>query len=147
VAGFIANRIVHEGAKLPDYKFELVGMAIFLLVIVLGPLCVFVPKLNRARLAGLRTYGRLASDYVVAFAAKWANGATLQNEPLLGSSDIQSMADLDGSFAVVREIKLVPFGKETIVRFIFIIAVPLAPLALTMFSLEELLKRLIQIVL
>ena len=57
------------------------------------------------------------------------------------------MADLDSSFAIVREMKLVPFGKETIVRFVVIIALPLAPLALTMFALEELLKRLVQIVL
>jgi hypothetical protein len=147
VAGFIANRILYEGAKLPDYKLELVGMAVFLLVIVLGPLCVFVPRLNRARLAGLRTYGRLASDYVVGFAGKWARGAAQQGEPLLGSSDIQSMADLDSSFAIVREMKLVPFGKETVLRFAVIIALPLVPLGLTMFSLEELLKRLIQVVL
>jgi hypothetical protein len=147
VAGFIANRILHEGAKLPDYRIELVGMTAFLLVIVLGPLCVFVPKLNRAKLAGLRTYGRLASDYVVGFAAKWAAGAASQSEPLLGSSDIQSMADLDSSFAIVREMKLVPFGKQTIARFLVVIVLPLAPLALTMFSLEELVKRLIRIVL
>jgi hypothetical protein len=147
VAGFIANRILHEGAKLPDYKFELVGMVLFLLVIVLGPLGVFVPKLNRARLAGLRTYGRLASDYVVAFAAKWAGGDGQRAEPLLGSPDIQSMADLDSSIAIIREMKLVPFGRETIIRFIVVIALPIAPLALTMFSLEELLKRLVQIVL
>jgi hypothetical protein len=147
LAGFIANRILHEGAKLPDYKFELVGMAAFLLVIVLGPLCVFVPKLNRARLAGLRTYGRLASDYVVGFAGKWAHGAVQQGEPLLGSSDIQSMADLDSSLAIVRETKLVPFGRETVFRFVVIIALPLVPLALTMFPLEELLMRLIRVVL
>jgi hypothetical protein len=100
---------------------------------------------NRARFAGLRTYGRLASDYVVAFGGKWASDMAQQGEPLLGSSDIQSMADLDGSFAIVREVKLVPFGKETILRFIIVIAIPLAPLALTTFSLEELLKRLIQV--
>jgi hypothetical protein len=72
VSGFIANRILHEGAKLPDYRFELVGMAVFLLAIALGPLCVFAPSLNRARLVGLRTYGRLASEYVVGFAENWA---------------------------------------------------------------------------
>ena len=147
VAGFIANRILHQGAKLPDYRFELAGTVCFLLVMVLGPLGVFVPKLNRAKLAGLRTYGRLASDYVVAFAAKWTSGEAQPIEPLLGSSDIQSMADLDSSIAIVREMKLFPFGRETLVRFIVVIALPLAPLALTMFSLEELLKRLIQIVL
>jgi hypothetical protein len=147
VSGFIANRILHEGAALPDYRFELVAVALFLLVLVLGPLCVFVPKLNRARLAGLRTYGRLASDYVVGFAGKWTRGEAPETEPLLGSSDIQSLADLDASFAIVKEIKLVPFGRQAIVRFLSIIALPLAPLALTMFSLEELLKRLVQVVL
>jgi hypothetical protein len=147
VAGFVANRILHEGAKLPDYKVELIAMAVFLLSIVLGPICVFAPSLNRARLAGLRTYGRLASDYVVGFAGKWDHSNGPQAEPLLGSADIQSMADLDSSYAIVKEVKLVPFGRDTILRFILVIAIPIAPLTLTMISLDELLKRLIQIVL
>jgi hypothetical protein len=147
LSGFIANRILHEGAKLPDYRFEMLGMAAFVLAVVLVPLCVFVPNLARARLEGLRTYGKLASDYAVGFAAKWAGGAAQQEEPLVGSADIQSMADLDGSLTIVREMKLVPFGKEAVVRFIIIIALPLMPLALTMFSAEELVKRLIQVVL
>jgi hypothetical protein len=147
VAGFIANRIIHEGAKLPDYKFELVAMAVFLLLIVLGPLCVFVPKLNETRLKGLRTYGRLASDYVTGFAAKWSSAGSVPGEPLLGSADIQSLADLDGSFSIIREMKLAPFGKENVIRFLVIIALPLSPLLLTMFSAEELLKRLFSVLL
>jgi hypothetical protein len=147
IAGFIANRILYERATLPDFKLELIAVAVLLLAIVLAPLCVFTPKLNKARLAGLRTYGRLASDYVAGFARKWEGGAIAQHEPLLGSADIQSLADLDNSFAIVREMRLVPFGKETIVRFIVVIALPLAPLALTMFSLEELIKRLVSVLL
>ena len=147
VAGFIADRIIHEGAKLADYKFELVGMAVFLLLIVLGPLCVFVSKLNQARLAGLRTYGRLASEYVNVFAGKWTQGDGTASEPLLGSADIQSLADLDGSFSIVKEMKLAPFSKENVIRFLVIIALPLAPLLLTMFSAEELLKRVIGVLL
>jgi hypothetical protein len=146
VSGFIANRILHEGTTLPEYRFELVGMAIFVLVVIVGPLCVFVPKLNQAKLAGLRTYGRLASDYATGFATKWAAGAVVPSEPLLGSSDIQSMADLDNSFAIVREMKLLPFGRDAFVRLVLVLALPLAPLTLTMFSAEELLKRLIQVV-
>jgi len=147
VAGFVANRILHEGAALADYKFELLGLAALLLLIVLGPLCVFTPKLTSARLAGLRAYGRLASDYVVGFARKWSRGAAVQDERLLGSSDIQSLADLGDSFAIVNEMKLVPFGKNAVMRLLVVIALPLAPLALTMFSLEEVLKRLISILL
>jgi hypothetical protein len=144
VAGFIGNRIVREGATLSDYRVELVGIAVLLLAIVLGPLCVFIPKLNAARLAGLRTYGRLASDYVVGFARKWAPGA-MASEHLLGTSDIQSLADLANSFAIVRESRLVPFGRDTVVRFLVVIALPLVPLLFTMFPVEELLTRIIKI--
>jgi hypothetical protein len=146
VAGFVANHIIHEGATLPDYKIELVAVVGLLLVMVLGPLCVFTPQLNRARISGLRTYGRLASDYVTGFAQKWAEGA-VNREPLLGSADIQSLADLDNSFRIVKEMKLAPFGRESVVRFLIFIALPLAPLALTMFSLEELIKRLLGVLL
>ena len=43
--------------------------------------------------------------------------------------------------------RLAPFGKETVIRFIVVIALPLAPLALTMFSLEELIRRLLAVIL
>jgi hypothetical protein len=147
ISGFVANRILHEGATLPQYKVELIGMVVFLLAVGLGPLCVFTPKLNGAKLMGLRTYGRLASDYVTGFAQKWAGAIVSQSEPLLGSADIQSLADLDTSFSIIRETRLVPFGKETVVQIVVIVAVPLLPLALTMFSAEELIKRLIGVIL
>ena len=57
------------------------------------------------------------------------------------------MADLDNSFEIIREMKLVPFGKDAVLRFIVIVAIPLAPLALTMFSAEELLRRLVRVLL
>lgn len=145
VSGFLANRILYESATLPAFRFELAGVALFLLLIVLGPLCVFIPNLNRARLAGLRTYGWLASDYVVGFADKWTHGTA--TEPLVGTADIQSLADLDSSFTIVKEVKVVPFGKDTIARFLVVIAIPLLPLSLTMFSFDELLKNLVKIVL
>ena len=147
IAGFVANRILLNGAALPNYRFEIGGMGLILLAIVLGPLCVFVPKLNSARFAGLRTYGPLASDYVIAFAEKWSHGARGSLEPLLGSADIQSLADLDNSYGIVQDVKLVPFGRQTIIRLLVFIVLPLAPLLLTMFSLDELLKRLLSIVL
>jgi hypothetical protein len=148
VAGFIANRILHEGATLPNYKYEILGLAVFLLTLVLGPLCVFIPNLHGARLAGLRTYGRLASGYVLDFADKWAQGSVAPNgEHILGSADIQSLADLGNSFSIVTEIRLVPFGKGALVQFLVAIILPLAPLVFTMFSLEELLKRLLRAVL
>ena len=147
IAGAIANRILYDRMKLLDFKAELLSTAAILLVMVLGPLCVFAPKLNSARRAGLRTYGKLASDYVVGFARKWSQGSQPAGEPLLGSSDIQSLADLAHSFAVVKGMRVVPFGKDTIMQFLLVIASPLVPLVFTMFSVESLLKQFLKLVL
>jgi hypothetical protein len=145
LSGFLANRILHDGAKLPDFKGEVGILAVFLLLLALGPLCAFTPKLSQAKRLGLRTYGRLASDYVVAFDRKWIGGQRSPEETLLGSGDIQSLADLGNSFAIVRSIIPFPFGRNSLTGLAVTIAVPLLPLALTMFSPQELAIRLLKI--
>jgi hypothetical protein len=42
--------------------------------------------------------------------------------------------------------RLVPFDRDTVVRLAVITLLPVAPLVLTMVSLDELLKRLLRIV-
>ena len=147
VAGFIANRIFFQGAKLTDFQIELGVVVGFLLLIVVGPLLFFTPQLATARRIGMRQYGTLAQRYVHEFDDKWLRGAAPPGEPLIGSADIQSLADLANSFEVVRSMSPVPFTRNTLVQLAVITLMPVAPLLLTMVSLDELLKRLLQVVL
>jgi hypothetical protein len=103
--------------------------------------------LLRARLLGLRVYGRLASDYVIGFDRKWIGGQRPPTESLVGTNDIQSLADLENSFAIVRSIIPFPFGKGSLVGLVIVIVLPLLPLGLTMFSPQELFLRLLKLVL
>jgi hypothetical protein len=64
---------------------------------------------------------------------------------LVGTADIQSLADLANSFAVVQHIRPFPFGREAIVAVAVVIALPILPLTLTMFSLQEMVARLVQV--
>ncbi len=147
LSGFLANRILYEGARLPEFKVEIGAMAVYLFVLTLGPLCVFTPSLLKARLAGLSRYGALASEYVNAFDRKWVRREKDPGEPLVGTADIQSLADLANSFAVVQTILPFPFGRSSLVGLVVVTALPLLPLALTMFSLQEIVLRLVKIVL
>jgi hypothetical protein len=145
LAGMIANRIFYLGATLPDFKVEIVVVVGFLLCLVLGPLLVFTPQLAEAKRTGNREYGTLAQHYVREFDAKWLRGGAPADEPLVGSGDIQSLADLGNSFEVVRTMRLAPVTKEAFLRLAVATLTPVAPLALTMMPLEELLKRLVSI--
>jgi hypothetical protein len=145
LAGNLANRIFYLGAALPEFKIEIAVMVIFLLCVVLGPLLVFTPQLAQAKRMGLREYGTLAQRYVHEFDAKWMRGGAPADEPLVGSSDIQSLADLGNSFEVVQSMRIAPVTKDAILRLAAATFAPLAPLGLTMMPLEELLKKLLGI--
>jgi hypothetical protein len=146
LAGQIANRIFYLGAALPQFMIEIAVVVLFLFCVVLGPLLVFAPQLAEAKRRGEREYGTLAERYVREFDAKWLRGGAPADEPLVGSGDIQSLADLANSFEVVRSMRLAPVTKDAILRLAAATLAPVAPLALTMMPLEELLKKLIGIV-
>jgi hypothetical protein len=143
LAGMIANRIFYLGAGLLDFKVEVAIVLILMLFLVFGPLVVFAPQLGEAKRKGIREYGTLAERYVREFDAKWLRGGAPADEPLVGSGDIQSLADLGNSFEVVRTMRMLPVTKESVLQLAAATLLPVVPLALTMMSLEELLKKLL----
>jgi hypothetical protein len=141
-AGPIANRIFYLGAALPEFKAEIAALVVFLLALVLGPLLLFAPGLAQAKRTGNREYGTLAERYVREFDGKWLRGGAPADEPLVGSADVQSLADLANSFEVVRTMRIAPITRDGLLSLVAGTLAPLVPLALTMMPLEELLKRL-----
>jgi hypothetical protein len=147
VSAMIAGRILHEGAQLPAFKYELAGALVLALLQALGPLLVFLPALLAAKRRGLREYGLLADRYVREFERKWLHGGAAPDEAFVGTADIQSLADLGNGFAMVREMRAVPFGKETLLQLLLVTALPMLPLALTLFPLDELIRRVLGVLL
>ena len=119
-----------------SFKMEAVGLIGFFVVFILGPLIMFTPQLARAKRKGLGEYGLFASRYVEGFEEKWVTREPADDE-LLGTGDIQSLADLGNSYALVRDMRPVPFDMQDIVRLAAVTAVPLLPLGLTIFSFEQ----------
>ena len=147
LAGLIANRVLYEGQNLMSFKLDASGMIVVFVFLILSPLLVFSAKLADAKRQGLAEYGGLASRYVQEFEGKWIATNGSANEDLLGTGDIQSLADIGTGFNVVQETRPIPFGYKDAVRLAVATAAPLLPLTLTVISLEELIKRLIKILL
>ena len=145
LTGLIADRIFFDGAKLTQFYVEIVGAVAILVFLVLFPLMAFVGQLARVKRIGLGEYGGFAQRYTREFDAKWLRGSE-PAEPLMGSADIQSLADLSNSFQVIREMRFVPFSKETVLQLAIVTLAPVSPLLLTMISFEELMKRLLSAV-
>ena len=146
LSGTLANRIFFAGAKLLQFKVEVIALAAAMVFAVLGPLLVFAPQLGLAKRVGLREFGTMAQDYAREFNRKWLRGGAPPDEPLVGSADIQSLADLGNSFEVVKGMRLAPFTMQTVLELAVITVIPVAPLLLTMISLEDLLEKLLVVI-
>ncbi len=122
-----AFRLVFEGASIKSFEVPFITYLILMELVFLGPLLVFAPLLTRTRLEGLRTYSALMNQYNQSFHEKWAAGKVPGGEPLLGSSDIQSLADLGNSFDRVRAMKYFPFTGQVVLQMAVMAALPALP--------------------
>ena len=145
LAGIILGRILHKGQSLVSFKVSILVLIGFFVLVILGPLTVFTPHLVRARRRGLRQYGTFATSYVTNFHEKWLRKDG-EGEAILGTSDIQTLADLSNSFAVANEMRMVPFSLNDVVRVAVIAGMPMLPLLLTIMPLGELIDRLIKVI-
>ena len=78
---------------------------------------------------------------------QWPTATFGPDEPLVGSADIQSLGDLGNAYEVVRGMRFAPITRDAVVQLAVITLLPVAPLLLTMISWEELLKRLLEVLL
>jgi len=135
-----------ELSLVPTHPDLLGGLGFLANTVFAFSVLVFSPQLSRAKRQGLLEYGALAERYVRDFDGKWLRRGAQESEPLMGSADIQSLADMGNSFAVVRTMRLAPIGRDAVLELAACVLVPLAPLLLTIMPVEDLVKKLFGLV-
>ena len=143
-AGVIGVGIFFGGRTLVSYWPTLAAFSAFVVVISLGPLLAFAEPLARTKRLGLAEYGSLAQEYVADFDGKWIRAGSARDAKLLGSSDIQSLADMANSYQVIPNIRLIPISPQVALRLIIITLSPMAPLLLTVIPARELVSMLLK---
>lgn len=145
LAGTLANTILYEGEVLTSFYVEVVLFVAFLVFVIVAPFFLFMLPLSAAKRQSLREYSQLSRRYADEFADKWIHSTRPAGEALVGSADLQSLADLGNSFDRVRGMSVVPITRGAVVQLVVATLLPLAPLLLTLISFEELLKRILKV--
>jgi hypothetical protein len=141
LAATFAEDILYAGADVSRFALPLAGAICATVSLIVAPLLTFAPRLIRLRQDGLLEYGTLAADYVHAFDDKWIRQKAWQREPMLGSADVQSLADLANSFDLVRSMRFVPFSLFQVLLVVGAAALPALPLALFIVPADELILK------
>ena len=139
----VAEQVMYGGADVSRFVLPLAGAVCVIVLLIVAPLLIFAPRLIRLRQEGLLEYGTLAAGYVRAFDDKWIRHRMQQREPLLGSADVQSLADLANSFNVISSMRVVPISLAQVLVLVAAAALPSLPLALFVVPLDELVLKLV----
>jgi hypothetical protein len=131
-----AGRMTFD-AIYPGVAFTLLADA----VLFLGPLYIFARKLWACKVKGMIDYGVFAERYVNEFDRKWLGADPAPGEALLGTPDIQSLADLSNSVNIVRDMRLVPVSPSMLMYLAVGALLPLLPLVLFKYPLADLLAK------
>lgn len=138
-----AEQILYGGTDVSRFVLPVAAAVCVTVLLIVAPLLTFTPRLIRLRQEGLLEYGTLAAGYVRAFDDKWIRHRTQQREPLLGSADVQSLADLANSFNVISHMRVVPISLVQVLFLVAAAALPSLPLALFVVPLDELVLKFV----
>ena len=131
-----AVEITSGRATLQDLGPPLLLLLLVNSVLALGPSMLFSGQLLRARVKGLQEYGIFAHGYVESFHRRWILRSG-QGQELLGTPDLQSLADLGNSVDIVERMRVVPFSPRILRGLAAVTIGPMLPLLLTQMSVRE----------
>lgn len=136
--GSHTEEILFGSATVQQFIVPIAGAVAFTTILTIAPLLTFTPRLFAMKQDGILTYGALAEHYVRAFEDKWIGPRPPPDEPLLGSADIQSLADLSNSFGVVQTIRPIPITPLQMFGLVLAGLAPALPLVFFVVPLDEL---------
>lgn len=142
----VAFLIVFEHTPIEAFKASYIALLILVAMIFLGPLFLFMPILARTRLVAERQYSLLLDQYNRAFHNKWVEGEMPKEEPILGSADIQSLADLGNSFNYVQGMTVLPFSIRQVIQLAIVTSLPCLPLVLLVVPVGKIFEMLAKVV-
>jgi hypothetical protein len=143
--GVLANDIVYDKIPLQNFAPAIGAYVVAALLVMLGPLIVFAGILLKTKRIGLHQYGTLATAYAGSFHRKWIEHQNPNNEPLLGTEDIRSLADLGNSFGLVEKMRPLPIDLRVLLHLVIATLLPMVPLLLTVMPLKDVLKLLMKV--
>jgi|KBSMisStaDraftv2_1062788.scaffolds.fasta_scaffold97040_3 hypothetical protein len=142
VAGGIATRVVNDGATLLDFKYLVLGLVIFVVILFASPPLVFFAKLLAHRRRGSLEYGAVATRVGREFEREWVERSQSFGANPLQTQAFSATTDLYQVVAKVYEMRLVPIDMRGILSLVAAAVLPLFPVLLLVLPFDVLFNKL-----
>jgi hypothetical protein len=113
-----------------NFKIDAIVLLAIMLIVAMGPLVLFVPKLARLHRQGMLKYGILGQLHSVGFHKKWILDRKGHEEEFLTAPEVSTLTDYASSYENVEKLQPFPLDRGAMVELILAIALPLLPVVL-----------------
>ena len=144
VAGQVVNAIAYEGATLSSVQFIMLAYALLAMIFLVVPLLVVAPALFKVKKKACLEFGALVTHHDQLFDAKWIRGQRSPEDVILGNADASSLADLGAAFTVVKQMRIVPIDKPTLISLTVAAGLPMVPVVLFATPANELIGAVLK---
>jgi hypothetical protein len=136
-------QILTHGAHLMNFKIDAIVLLVIMLLIAVGPLVLFVPKLGRLHRQGILQYGTLGQLHSIDFHKKWILNRKGHEEEFLTAPEISTLTDYASSYENVEKLQPFPLDRGAMVALVLAVALPLLPVVLAEVPFVEVVKGLL----
>ncbi len=143
ICSVIARGVQRTHVELQSFtNLGLVFLAVILILFV-GPLLVFSPRLLRTKCNGVFSYGALCHDMSHSFAKNWIRtDIDGRPSPIIESEQPSALADLNSSFQTVITMRPTVFDRQFIVSIVIVTCLPAVPLIASVIPLQDLIMQI-----
>jgi len=147
VAGGVANRVVHQGMHLVDFKYIIATLVVVILILFVAPLTVFTREILQTRRRGIFQYGALAGAVGRQMERKWLDRNESVDEAALDVQHFSATTDLYQLVSNVYQIKSVPLDLQDLVAVVVAVLLPFVPVLLYEIPLNVIVPDLMKLLL
>lgn len=123
-------QILKHEAHLMNFKIDAIVLLVIMLVIAMGPLVLFVPRLGLLHRQGILQYGTLGQIHSVDFHKKWILNRKGHEAEFLAAPEVSTLIDYASSYENVEKLQPFPLDRGAIVALVLGIVIALLPVVL-----------------
>lgn len=133
--------VVQRDYDLMSFKIMAIVLLVIALVVAIGPLVFFVPRLAALRREGILQYGALGQEHSMEFHEKWIEGGA-GAEAFLTAPEISTLTDFATTYEKLEKLQPFPVDKGAFMQVALAVALPMLPVVLAKLPLATVLKGL-----
>jgi hypothetical protein len=138
------HEILAGRGNLMTFKLPAIILACLVILIALGPLAFFVPRLAALRRRGMLEYGILGQLHSADFHEKWILSRAGHEAEFLTARESSTLADFGHAYEKLKDLKPFPLDRDALIVLGLSLLVPIFPVILAAIPLVVVLKTLLE---